>query len=268
LGQASILERRGFPPLALPTSAVTPGIVGGRSPYEGYQRGVGLEYGELRDAVERHPLYREALQAAIGRTVMSADRLKNLFLVVALFFDPLSSRNIIEFGCYKGGSVLFFATLLKRLYPDAVVNGLDTFGGMPTGDHSVDLHGAGDFADTDIESVRDASQKLGLKNLILVKGLVADTFPAEVPADLGFGLAHIDLDLYEPIKYVQDAVWDRMTPGGYVAYDDATAPTCIGATQAVEELIAERRVHSEQVFPHFVFRAGLGAGQAQSSVHG
>jgi hypothetical protein len=268
LGQASILERRGFPPLALPTSAVTPGIVGGRSPYEGYQRGVGLEYGELRDAVERHPLYQEALRAATGRTVMSADRLKNLFLVVALFFDPLSSRNIIEFGCYKGGSVLFFATLLKRLYPEAKVFGLDTFGGMPKSEQGLDLHGEGEFADTDIEAIRKTAKDLRLDNLVLVKGLVQDTFPAGVPSDVAFGLAHIDLDLYAPIKHVQDAVWDRMTPGGYVVYDDATASTCIGATQAVEELIAARHVHSEQVFPHFVFRAGLAAGQAQSSVHG
>ena len=38
--------------------------------------------------------------------------------------------------------------------------------------------------------------------------------------------------------------------------------------QAVEELIVERRAHSEQIFPHFVFRAGLGAAQAQSTLHG
>jgi len=268
LAGSGILERSGYPPLALPTSAVTPGIVGGRSPYDGYQRGVGLEYGELRQAVEAHPLYQEALRAAMGRTVMSADRLKNLFLVVTLFFDPLASRNIIEFGCYKGGSVLFFATLLKRLYPEAKVYGLDTFGGMPKSDKGLDLHGEGEFADTDLEAIRKAARGLRLDNLILVKGLVQDTFPAGVPADIDFGLAHIDLDLYAPIKHVQDAVWDRMTPGGYVVYDDATASTCIGATQAVEELIADRRVHSEQVFPHFVFRAGLGAAQAQSSLHG
>jgi hypothetical protein len=264
----STLERRGYPPISLPTSAVTPGVLRGRAPFEGYQRGAGLEYGGLREAVEKHPLYQEALRAASGRSVMGADRLKNLFLVVALFFDPLASRNIIEFGCYKGGSVLFFATLLKRLYPDAMVYGLDTFAGMPDSDRAVDLHGKGEFADTDVEGIRKAARQLKLDNVILVKGLVQDTFPAGVPAGASFGLAHIDLDLYDPIKYAQNAVWDRMTPGGYVVYDDATASTCIGATQAVEELIAERRVHSEQVFPHFVFRAGLEAAQAQSSLHG
>jgi hypothetical protein len=268
LAGTSILERRGYPPIGLTEWGVSRDVTGGRSPYEGYQRGVGLEHGDLRGVLDQHPLYQEAARAAAGRTVMMGDRLKNLFLIVTLFFEPLASRNIIEFGCYKGGSVLFFAVLLKRLYPGAVVYGLDTFGGMPAGDRAVDLHGAGDFADTDIESVRAEARRLKLDNLILVKGLVGDTFPAQIPGDLSFGLAHIDLDLYEPIKYVQDAVWGRMAPGGYVVYDDATAPTCIGASQAVEELIAERRAHSEQIFPHFVFRAGLGAAQAQSTLHG
>jgi predicted O-methyltransferase YrrM len=264
----STLERCGYPPLTLPASAVAQGVHGGRAPYEGYQRGVGLEYGDLRQAVESHPLYQEALRAATNRTVMSVDRLKNLFLIVAVFFDALESRNIIEFGCYRGGSVLFFATLLKRLYPKAKVYGLDTFKGMPASTRELDLHGEGEFADTSIEDIRKAARKLRLDNVILVQGLVQDTFPSGAPRDARFGLAHIDLDLYAPIKYVQDAVWDRMAPGGYVVYDDATASTCIGATQAVEELIADRRVHSEQVFPHFVFRAGLDAGQGLNTLHG
>jgi hypothetical protein len=57
-------------------------------------------------------------------------------------------------------------------------------------------------------------------------------------------------------------------PGGYVVYDDATASTCIGAAQAVDERIADRRAHSEPVFPYFVFRAGLDAGQGLNTLHG
>jgi hypothetical protein len=48
-----------------------------------------------------------------------------------------------------------------------------------------------------------------------------------------------------------------MTPGGYVINDDATEPTCPGATQAVEEMIRERNVSIEQVWPHIVVRAHL-----------
>ena len=48
-----------------------------------------------------------------------------------------------------------------------------------------------------------------------------------------------------------------MTKGGYLIYDDANVASCIGATQAAEELILDRKIHTEQVYPHYVFRAGL-----------
>ena len=72
-----------------------------------------------------------------------------------------------------------------------------------------------------------------------------------------FGLAHIDCDIYSAVKYCQDTMWDQMCKGGYLVYDDALVSSCIGATQAVEELIMERRVHCEQIWPHAVFRVGL-----------
>ena len=43
--------------------------------------------------------------------------------------------------------------------------------------------------------------------------------------------------------------------GGYVVYNDVETSSCLGATQAVEELNMERRMYSEQIWPHFVFRA-------------
>ena len=48
-----------------------------------------------------------------------------------------------------------------------------------------------------------------------------------------------------------------MTKGGYLVYDDADYLTCLGATEAVEELIRDRNMHCEQIWPHFVFRPGL-----------
>jgi hypothetical protein len=47
-----------------------------------------------------------------------------------------------------------------------------------------------------------------------------------------------------------------MIPGGYLVFDDATVSSCLGATEAVEDLLIRRDgLNSEQIFPHFVFRA-------------
>jgi hypothetical protein len=48
-----------------------------------------------------------------------------------------------------------------------------------------------------------------------------------------------------------------MAPGGYLVYDDATEPTCPGATRAVEQMIEHRGLSIEQVWPQIVMRARL-----------
>jgi len=235
-------------------------VAGGRSAYEGYQRGWGLEFGTLMDDLWRDPLFRMAYRTVRGdgriASLVSVQRLANLFLIIKFFFARLDSQDIVEFGSYRGGSAVFMGLLLRELYPNARLYALDTFEGMPD-TAAVDLHGSGDFKDSSLARTKAATSELGLTNIEYVQGLVEDTIPPLFERAGPFGLAHIDLDIYEPIVFSQEAVWPRMTEGGYVIYDDATVSSCIGATQAVEEMIRTRGVHSEQIFPHFVFRAGL-----------
>lgn len=261
-GNKAVLGRRlvdaGYPALELPSTQgkVHPGLILGRSPSEGYARGVGLEFGQLAKQLHAHPLYREALLAAKQRSIVVEPRLMNLFLIITHYFDALEDHNIVEFGAYRGGSSLFMAYLLKRLYPEASLFACDTYAGMPETNMNADLHRKGDFADADLAGFQRAREEAGLDQLYIVQGLVQDTFPAKLPRKYKFGLAHFDMDIYEPTAYAQDAVWPMMTRGGYFVYDDATVSTCIGATQAVEDLIRRRGLHSEQIYPHFVFRVG------------
>lgn len=179
----------------------------------------------------------------------------NIYLLVRFFFPKLRSKNIIEFGAWRGGNALFMAILLRELYPDARVFALDTFEGMPVTDKRVDAHNAGDFGDVNLDEIRATTSRLGLANIEFVKGRIEDTAEDLYARTSPFALAHIDVDLYSAVKFAQDSVWQQIVPGGYIVYDDATVSSCIGATQAVEELIIERKAHCEQIWPHFVFRA-------------
>ena len=227
----------------------------GRSAHDGYQRGWGLMHAGLADQVAQDKLYQTGVQASGGWSVMLESKRMNIFLLMTSFFEALEGKDIIEFGSYRGGSALFMAHVLREVAPTARVFALDTYAGMPLTDMSRDLHGAGDFADTSQEALVTRRDQLGLTNLVVVKGLFQDTFPSIAVQNPRFGLAHIDCDIYTGVKYAQDAVWPYMTPGGYVVYDDADTPSCIGATEAVEEMVMARRIHSEQVWPHWVFRA-------------
>jgi len=258
------LKRRLVPPTtplaALPALDMARVVDRGCCPYDGYQRGAGLAHGDLAEKVWNDPLFRKALTMARThpvRTMVTEERLMDLFLLIRFFLPHLQSQNIIEYGTYRGGCALFMATLLKELYPGARVWALDTFEGMPEGKFGLDLPPPDDFADTNLNIIRFTADQNGLDNVEFVKGLIQDTAKGVYQKAGSFGLAHIDVVLYEAVTYAQNTVWDVLAPGGYLVYDDATEPTCPGATRAVEEMISKRNISLEQVYPHMVLRANL-----------
>lgn len=228
-------------------------IVKGRCPHDGYIRGIGLDRKSTKNYILADPDYVDAIKLAFGRTVVLQERRMNLFLLIKYFMPELPPGDIIEFGSYKGGNAIFMAKLAEKFLPNTKVFALDTFDGMPEADAALDIHKKKDFCDVDFNELQQHIANCKLNNLVLVKGLFSETFPSLKTQN--FSLAHIDCDIYESMKYSYNAIRNRMTNGGYIVFDDATAPTCIGATQAVEELVIQRDgLFSEQIFPHFVFR--------------
>src|SRR4051794_2375683 len=145
--------RRLLPP-AVPLTALDPVAMprlmeNGRCVYDGYQRGTALKYGALSDAVWRDPVFRKAVSAARlapVRTMISDERLTNLFLIIKFFLGNLDAQNIIEFGAFRGGGTIFMAMLLREFHPFARVYGLDTFEGMPNVRTGLDNPPPDDFA--------------------------------------------------------------------------------------------------------------------------
>lgn len=234
---------------------VVNGIRHGRSVYEGYQRGWGLQFGGVREKVLCDPLYKEAFAMAKDRTLMSEENRMNIFLLLRFFLDKIPFGHIVEYGSYRGGSAIFMAYVVQKLYPGMKVFALDSFEGMPQTDKNVDAHNAGDFSDVDLERLQKRVNELKLDNLVLVKGYFENTNEGVMAQAGKICLAHIDCDIAPAVKYSYEGVTPFMVDGGYIVFDDATVSSCIGATEVVEELIIRRDgKNSEQIYPHFVFR--------------
>ena len=153
---------------------------------------------------------------------------------------------------------MFMARVLQEVAPGARVFALDSFAGMPATDPSIDAHSAGDFRDVDLSEIRAACATHGLDNLELVPGRFEDTAAALLRRIGPVALAHIDSDIHSAVAVAYDAVTTSMVRGGYLVFDDATVASCLGATEAVEELVIRRDGrNAEQIYPQFVFRAGL-----------
>jgi predicted O-methyltransferase YrrM len=223
----------------------------------GYLRGWGLEFGRLyEERVEADPVFREALgYAACRGTLVTPHKLANLFLILKYGWSGLAG-DIFEFGSYRGGSAVFIACAARALGRRTRVYAFDTFEGLPAANAARDLHRAGDFGDADLEGFRAFIRSERLEDrLVPVAGLFEQTLPALLAAKPAMALVHLDCDLYEPIRYLIAACEPHYEPGAYLVLDDPLFSSCIGAFDAVaEDLLRDRRLLPEQVYPHFVFR--------------
>lgn len=226
-----------------------------RNVRDGYTRGWGIQFGDLRRKVLADPIYREGLALAAGRTILAENNRINLYLILKFFLPHLPLGHIVEFGAFRGGNAIFMAHVAKRLLPGVKIYALDTFSGMPETDGAIDQHSAGDFADVDLAELRAYCKKIGLDNIEFVQGLFEETSPPLFERVGPIALAHIDCDIYSAVSYSYEIVKSHMIPGGYLVFDDATVSSCLGATEAVEDLLIRRDgLNSEQIYPHFVFR--------------
>ena len=231
------------------------GVRKGRNPYEGYVRGAGLQFGNVKDLCTSDPDFVQAYQLAQGRTLVDLYKLNNFYMLIRFFLPKLNPGAIAEFGSYKGGSCIFMAYLAKRFLNGAKVYGFDTFAGMPVTDRGVDLHKSGDFADVNLPELRQFAAKVGLDNLVFVQGRFEETLPQVTQAMGPLAMLHIDCDIYSGVEYSYNNAKKLLVPGGYVVLDDPLAASCLGAFEAVEDhLIRGDNLAAEQVFPHLVFR--------------
>lgn len=228
----------------------------GRNVYEGYQRSIGI-IGGLRKWISEDPDYIEAARMMANRSIIAQDKAYNLFLLLKFFLPRLHSGHIIEFGAYRGGSAFFMGALAKKFLPGTLVYSFDTFEGMPPTNKSVDTHNPCDFITTSFEEIEQARAEYGLDNVRFVRGLFCEVAPDVLASAKSIRLSHIDCDIYDSVLYAYSAAKPYMVRNGYYVFDDSTEPTCMGATEVVEDIVIRRDgLLSEQIFPHHVFRWG------------
>jgi O-methyltransferase len=200
------------------------------------RRGVDIRYIPVPKGIPDRNLYRPIFGPWYGETFRTIyDRIKPYTLVspdrcFALYALASQAAHLpgefVECGVYRGGTAMLLATLGRPLHL------YDTFAGMRTTDDVRDLHKAGDFADTSLESVQAL-----VPTAVFHPGWIPETF-IDLPDRISF--AHIDLDLYKPILDCCEHFYPRMPSGSFMVFDDYGFPSCPGARQAVDEFFADK----------------------------
>ena len=93
------------------------------------------------------------------------------------------------------------------------------------------------FTSTNFGYVTVKLSKLGYSDIIIpIKGFFQNTLlPLANQSEFSFAL--IDCDLQESVSYCAETLWERIVPGGIVAFDDYESDEFRGARLAVDAFV-------------------------------
>ncbi|MCW5680703.1 MAG: class I SAM-dependent methyltransferase [Xanthobacteraceae bacterium] len=172
--------------------------------------------------------------------------------------------SVLEFGVFNGQGLMSYAHFSSILEPNNLTReivGFDTFEGFPDisdndkrGDSALVKKG-GLRADSYERLQRaialsDRNRFLGhMPKTRLVKGDVLETLPKflDESRHLLIALLYLDLDIYEPTKFVLENCLKRVPKGGIVAFDELNHRAFPGETAALLDVLDVGSVEIKRV---------------------
>jgi Macrocin-O-methyltransferase (TylF) len=181
---------------------------------------------------------------SIGYSMAGLKRLDNLQFCVESVLNEAVPGDLLEAGVWRGGSCIFMRAILKlRRVTDRVVWVADSFQGLPAPSHEADrdydLSGFTTLAVSQAE-VEAAFQTFGMLDgqVKFLKGWFKDTLPTAPVSHLA--VLRMDGDLYESTMDILNALYHKVSAGGFVIVDDYHAlPPC---KQAVHDFRTRTRI--------------------------
>lgn len=177
----------------------------------------------------------QKLHALLNKGPMDTDRKLNIWRqIVESIYIP---GDVIEIGCYQGATAALMRFLMDTYCPRKKLHVYDGFRGLHGRNESKDQGGGSAFANgeflSSMQDVLDLFSAYSLQHPQIYERLVQDITPDMLPENIS--MAHIDLDLYQPMLDAFKLVWPRMTNGAILVIDDYDCPATKGVKQAVLE---------------------------------
>jgi len=188
----------------------------------------------------------------VAHSMIGVLRLENLCRLTRTVLDEGIPGDLIETGVWRGGACILMRGVLKA-YGDGMrkVYVADSFRGLPPPDAEKYPADAGqtihtyDYLAVSRDTVAENFRAYGLldEQVVFVEGWFKDTLPnLSVPA---FAIIRLDGDLYESTIQALDALYPKLSVGGFVIVDDyGSWPSC---QQAVDDYRAAHDVRDRIV---------------------
>ena len=169
-------------------------------------------------------------------TMIGLKRLDNIQSLIKTILQDHIPGDLIETGVWKGGATIFMRAVLKAYgETNRIVWACDSFEGLPPPDPDQypddkdDAHHTYTQLAISQEQVAENFEKYGLLDdqVRFVKGYFDQTL-STVSAER-FSLLRLDGDMYASTIVALDALYDRLSPGGFVIIDDYHLAPCRAA---------------------------------------
>jgi len=162
---------------------------------------------------------------------LSPLRRLNIYHLLSQVISYGISGDVVELGCRQGLTTVLIHDVLKYLGSHKTVHVFDSFEGIS---EPTDFYGHKYQKGSFCSGVEELIANFGLKPLpVIHKGFFEETLPESLPDKICF--AHLDSDLYEPIKLSLECVWPKLSPGGIIVIDDYSHVDFPGVQLAVDE---------------------------------
>lgn len=187
-----------------------------------------------------------------AHTMIGMKRLDNLQFCVESVINDGIKGDLIETGVWRGGACIFMRAILKA-YGDTArtVWAADSFAGLPTPNAEVYQADAGDKHHTFVNylgvSRQEVEENFRSYNLLdaqvrFIEGWFKDTLP-DAPID-HLAVLRLDGDMYESTIQALEALYHKLSSGGFVIIDDYFLGPC---RQAVTDFRSNNHISGEIV---------------------
>jgi hypothetical protein len=181
-----------------------------------------------------------------GLTMIGRARLRNVRTLMEAILEASTPGDLIETGVWRGGTCIYMRAILRSYnVTDRTVWVADSFQGLPKPDEEHFTADAGDTHHTHPElavsadEVRANFQRFGLldRQVHFLEGWFKDTLPV-APIET-IALLRLDGDMYESTWEALEALYHKVSPGGFIIVDDYILPAC---ARAIEDWRAQERI--------------------------
>lgn len=202
------------------------------------------------DTKKRRALRRQGKDwPGVGVTMCGFKRLNNLASCISSVHDEKVPGDIIEAGVWRGGASIFARGVLKLLgVTDRKIWVADSFEGLPRPESEKYPEDAGsefykvDYLKVSLEEVKRNFELFGMldEQVEFIPGYFEDTLK-DAPIQK-IAVARLDGDMYSSTISSLDALYHKISPGGYLIIDDYSLDEC---KAAVSDFRAEHGIQSE-----------------------